>query len=372
MDSDSQDVIVYDVSLALDSFRPKDLVDKQNSTNLGKTYFTAYVRGLPSGKTCSLKNISDGTPYGSPLGNYATSQNIDASNLQNNENNFRLECTDMNPVIYTSLVNVKGQSGTLTGGGCFILSGNSSCDATYSWNTVNPHESTTTSVIKVATNEVINSGNSGNGTITIPYGSMDLKITNKVDGEMYAAPPFTNILETKTFTATCITGTVWTGTKCLSSLPDLRVFQNLTQTTGFVGNYIPLKSMIKNEVTCCHRTQRKYFSQLLSSINFKLISRHYGNYRFTDYRTRNFMNKLDSNTQALTQTNHVFYIPGTYHVRACADKKNRSTTPATDEVDESNEENNCGEGTQITIAPLPLVRLRLCLSRYPRSAQALP
>ena len=60
------------------------------------------------------------------------------------------------------------------------------------------------------------------------------------------------------------------------------------------------------------------------------------------------MSHLGSNTSSTTHQNYIFDTAGTYSVRACADKMNRTDAGL---VNESNENNNCGTWQTITVTP---------------------
>jgi len=61
------------------------------------------------------------------------------------------------------------------------------------------------------------------------------------------------------------------------------------------------------------------------------------------------MPALGKNSTAVTTTTHTFTTPGMYYIRACADKNDRNTTTVTDSVNESNENDNCGPWTTVTV-----------------------
>jgi hypothetical protein len=65
--------------------------------------------------------------------------------------------------------------------------------------------------------------------------------------------------------------------------------------------------------------------------------------------TSTVMQTLNGGASAVTTKNYTFTSTGTYNVRACADKSSSANTGT---VDESNENDNCGAWTLVTVSPL--------------------
>lgn len=231
------------VSLVLKSDQEKDLVKKSNNSNLGTTYLAVFVNDLPSG-SCTLKNVTNGTSIGAPFNNSPIFQypNPNVSNLQNDSNNFQLQCT--NPALNPPIVNVKAQSGTLTTVSCTIPSGSSQCSATGTWTTVNPQTNTPTilsasdgSITPVSLNGTTGTWNAtifGTGmAIGATSKTISLTTKNMVDGES-SGSSVENTLDTKAITVSCAPTTAWNGTICapIATVPTVTTVNPVTNITS--------------------------------------------------------------------------------------------------------------------------------------------
>ena len=95
-------------------------------------------------------------------------------------------------------------SGNLAASNCTISAGSSSCNSSLSWSTTNPES--TSGVTTTPSNTVVGVGNSGSTTYPVSYGTRTFYLYN--NGK---------ILDQKTATASCTTGTSWNGSQCVTT-----------------------------------------------------------------------------------------------------------------------------------------------------------
>ncbi|MFA5773454.1 MAG: CARDB domain-containing protein [Candidatus Paceibacterota bacterium] len=205
----------------------KNLVKKSSSdsSGIGTAYLVVNVSGLTSGG-CILKNNTDGTTYGTFYNNLSP-QPKNVSSLQNNSNDFQLDCTNSSsPTTKSAIQNVLAQSGTLAATyspACTISSGQGSCNIPMNWGTTNPKSGVTTTLTGGTS---VVSGNSGSNTnVTFSgsaisvggtSGTVTLTSKNKVDGENNGTS-VDNILASLPITVSCSqtpVATSWNGSVC--------------------------------------------------------------------------------------------------------------------------------------------------------------
>lgn len=98
-----------------------------------------------------------------------------------------------------------GTTGTLTATNCDIKKDESSCNSALTWTVTNPVGASNITSNTPSANTVITTGNSGtNFSVSVPYSSRTFFLNNN------SAP-----LASVTPTATCVSGTVWDGAKCM-------------------------------------------------------------------------------------------------------------------------------------------------------------
>jgi hypothetical protein len=81
---------------------------------------------------------------------------------------------------------------------------------------------------------------------------------------------------------------------------------------------------------------------------FQVASQAGGNGIVTDLPSST-MGALSAGGQDVASVTHTFNSYGTYSMRACADKVDRNTTTSNDNVNESNEGDNCGEWKDVAV-----------------------
>lgn len=221
----------FNVELTKLSTKIKNIVKANNFDPIGSAYLNVYISGIPSGKTCDLKNVSVPPPSNPIIESYSIDQNDHTVTVKDlkNENSFQIICNDSNNT-KSSIVPIKGQSGTLDSSNpsCTIASGASSCNLSALWTTVNPFTATNTEIKNFFNNiSTYVSGTSGNVSLSIPgnistgssFGTVLFKSFNKVDSETNNIPsPASNELDNLTVDVYCADGTLWNGTICAPSV----------------------------------------------------------------------------------------------------------------------------------------------------------
>lgn len=98
-----------------------------------------------------------------------------------------------------------GTIGTLTATNCDIKKDESSCNSALTWTVTNPVGTSNITSNTPSANTVITTGNSGtNFSVSVPYSSRTFFLNNN-------SVPLASV----TPTATCVSGTVWDGAKCM-------------------------------------------------------------------------------------------------------------------------------------------------------------
>jgi hypothetical protein len=98
-----------------------------------------------------------------------------------------------------------GTTGTLTATNCEIKKNENSCNSALTWSVTSPVGTSNITSNTPSANTVITTGNSGtNFSVSVPYSSRTFFLNNN------SAP-----LASVTPTATCVSGTVWDGAKCM-------------------------------------------------------------------------------------------------------------------------------------------------------------
>ncbi|MFZ3011655.1 MAG: hypothetical protein WA060_01495 [Minisyncoccia bacterium] len=101
-------------------------------------------------------------------------------------------------------------TGTLTASDCTIAQNASSCSSTVGWSTTNPVGTSNVTSNTPTPNFLIANGNSGALSVTVPYNSRTFFLNNN-----------SVTIATDTANATCVSGTVWDGSKCYAAPPSV-------------------------------------------------------------------------------------------------------------------------------------------------------
>ena len=99
---------------------------------------------------------------------------------------------------------------TLSASSCAIAAGASTCNVGLTWATTNPVATSAITSEWPSGNYTVATGNSGSVSAPVPYGSRNFYLYNS--GQLLAS---------KTATASCVTGTNWTGSVCQAPQPTL-------------------------------------------------------------------------------------------------------------------------------------------------------
>ncbi|MDP2424609.1 MAG: CARDB domain-containing protein, partial [Bacteroidales bacterium] len=175
-------------------------------------------------------------------------------------------------------------------------------------------------------------------------GSRNLESRNRVDGELTTASPVSNTLASLQITVSCATGSSWnsTNSKCEAiALPDL-TFENITPITAIVGVSTSYSATLSNTGNASTVNGFSNFFQVATSSG--------GGGTITDL-TSATTTALGSGLNRTINQSYTLNA-GTFSMRACADKTNRDDSGT---IPESNENNNCGEWTDIEVLPAPVV-----------------
>jgi len=137
-------------------------------------------------------------------------------------------------------------SGTLTPAtsNCVITSGQNSCNINFTWNTINP---VATSAVTSAGITVAN-GNSGSSSFAIPFGSKAFYLYNN-----------SILLDQKTVSASCASGTTWNGGTCQTSTTTTQTCQDLNANN--YGGTLPCTYQTTTQ-TCQDSSANNYHGAL--------------------------------------------------------------------------------------------------------------
>ncbi len=152
------------------------------------------------------------------------------------------------------------------------------------------------------------------------------------------------VTTTTTYTLTC-TGTGGTSTASATvtaTAPQSDLTAGaITPTTATAGTPVTLTATISNTGAASTGASFYNFIQVATAIN--------GGGTITDLASSS-MTTLASGANNTTSRSHTFSSAGTYSARACADKGNSASSGT---ITESNENNNCGAWTTVTVAAVP-------------------
>lgn len=135
--------------------------------------------------------------------NVTNNQPVDIGTVSDIINGLVVSTDDIISCIFYSKPG-PGPTGTLTAENCTIPIGASSCDTNLVWNTNNPINAVTPSVITTPTNITVATGNSGTKTYPVAFGSTNFYLYN--NGDPYLATAQANV--------TCAPGGTWNGLIC--------------------------------------------------------------------------------------------------------------------------------------------------------------
>src|SRR3989344_4436616 len=163
----------------------------------------------------------------------ATSGSVSTGPLSANTR-FTATCTNSgNGLSISDFVDVNvsaPMSGTLTGSGCTIASGGSSCTTNLSWGITNPEATPTAITASGMTNinvtNTLTTPQSGTQSVTVPYSSRIFYLYNNTKSLVPTSPSGAGI----TISATCTSGTSWNGSICAT------ITYPLTITTAGTGS----------------------------------------------------------------------------------------------------------------------------------------
>jgi hypothetical protein len=149
---------------------------------------------------------------------------------------------------------------------------------------------------------------------------------------------------------------VWTGAACVAGCTDTSALNHgeagaceyyvpkpdLTTDTAFPttamqGTSVSLSATVRNQGDASTGSSFNNFIQVATAAN--------GGGTITDLSSAS-MSTLAAGASAGTSQSYTFTAMGTYSLRACSDKSNRSSSGT---IDESNEGNNCGAWTNVTV-----------------------
>ncbi|MDO9254826.1 MAG: CARDB domain-containing protein [Bacteroidales bacterium] len=331
----------------------KNVVKKGSAGGEGSAYFEIEVSGLTSGG-CTLQNNGVNVD-GSASEVYESSAIIKkktVSNLTAADNDFQLNCLgSSSPLLESAIQKVKAQSGTLTlQADCGIPVGASSCtNVPISWSTVSPYSTTNyqsyppliTQVKKPAeiTGTSISSPmNTGSTTLTVPFNvsGVTYGMWNSIDKDLNMGAG-ENLLDTKTIKPYCIAST-WDAItkKCVALPPDLTITTAPTPTDAVVNT--TFTSSISNIGTG---------STGGSFNNIMRVSTTADGLSPTSLSPVGASSSLTLAAGGNTNTtsSYKFTTAGNYYVSFCAD----ADPLWNKKISESNEDNNCGPWTNITV-----------------------
>lgn len=233
----SQQVISNNISFnVIPAIAPN--ITTSNASNVTAT--TATLNGSVNGNNLSTSawfeygtnsnNLNNPTLKNS-YGTGAISYNYNIAGLtQNTTYYFRAVAQNSQGIVYgnilsfnTSIGTTLTMSGALTpaSSSCVIASGQNSCNISFSWSTTNPVG--TSAITSTAGTGTVATGNSGSSSFSIPFGTKIFYLYNNAI-----------LLDSKTITATCVSGTTWNGTSCqtqTASQPTVTISANPTSVS---------------------------------------------------------------------------------------------------------------------------------------------
>ena len=221
-------------------------------------------------------------------------------------------------------------SGTLTASTCTVASGANYCNTTITWSTSNTTFATVWDNVNAAARQ---GGTTDSFTDSIGYSTTR---------NYYLRNGSTNtgtLLAQTSVTPVCVSGTSWNGSTCatiVTARPDL-IAGTISPTTATVGTSLTLSATITNQGTASTGASFSNFMQVATAAN--------GAGTISNL-TAVTMSTLSAGSNSTSQRSHTFSSAGTYSVRACADK---STATDGGTITESNEGNNCGAWTNVTV-----------------------
>jgi len=237
-------------------------------------------------------------------------------------------------------------TGTLTPAkpSCMILSGQSSCSINFSW-TVTNREKTTTYIVTPPPPSPYNLVHSS--TLT---SEVKVPLVVKYNSETFYLVNNLKNLAQSTVTSYCEPGSTWNTTsgKCKNNnLPDLTAGV-ISPTLVSTMDTITFSTTITNQGNAS--TGGSFFN-LFQTVD-KLppsgipddndVSDALGTTSISPSLGAGVSKNISASSQYITPND-----PGTVYVRACADKKDKADTNGN--ISESNEKNNCGPWTLVTI-----------------------
>ncbi len=252
--------------------------------------------------------------------------------------------TPANTVSCSELKNI--MTGTLTPAkpSCMILSGQSNCSINFSW-TVTNREKTTTYIVTPPPPSPYNLVHSS--TLT---SEVKVPLVVKYNSETFYLVNNLKNLAQSTVTSYCEPGSIWDtiSGKCKSNnLPDLTAGV-ISPTLVSTMDTITFSTTITNQGNVS--TGGSFFN-LFQTVD-KLppsgipddndVSDALGTTSISPSLGAGVSKNISASSQYITPNN-----PGTIYVRACADKKDKADTNGN--ISESNEKNNCGPWTLVTI-----------------------
>ncbi len=221
-------------------------------------------------------------------------------------------------------------SGTLTSDApsCVIQSGQSSCNVTLTWGTTNPQGvssvTSPTDSTGASVSTRVGTGDSGSQLVSIPYPGRTFFLYNNTKSLVPTSESPTG------------SGLRITATNSAPSAPDL-IAATVSPTAANTGVSTTFSATITNQGTAATGTSFYNFFQKATGSG--------GTGTVTDL-TATQMSALAAGGTGTASVSTSFPPAGTYSMRACADKSSSSNTGT---ITESNENNNCGPWTDITV-----------------------
>src|SRR3990167_6776929 len=215
---------------------------------------------------------------------------------------------------------------------CSIPAGSNSCSVTLTW-TTNP--STATAQIVDSLGTIFGTGASGSKTIAIFYTSSPKTFYLKNNSITLAQT---------TATASCDPSTSsWDSTTSTckpipAPKPDLTIRDPITPTTAIAGSSKTFSANIINISDVSTSGPITHLFQFDNDIDHNAVN-----------ATRTATSSdIIANGTVVVSTPYTFSLAGDRYARACADKRDALDTNGT--IPESDEDNNCGPWTKITVA----------------------
>ncbi|MFA6301028.1 MAG: CARDB domain-containing protein [Candidatus Paceibacterota bacterium] len=293
------------------------------------------------------------------------------NNLATGLNTFSLVCKNTigsgAAASASAEVMTTAMSGAINATNCVIDPGKSSCLTNLTWNTIYPvavSAVTTPSSVTVAT---------GNSDLTIITGAKTYPVTGvspNGNGTRYFYLYNNNkLLAQTTADASCPATAPWdiSSEKCVYSAPGPDLTASISTPNAAVKN-IPLtfQATISNIGTLSTGKSFSNFFQVASVPASVVETLPVGDSRISD-QAATPMTTLVAGAHNTTTIFHTFSSPGTYSVRACADK---TSSVGGGVITEPNENNNCGPWRDVTVTLTPA--LSCSLTAIPASSMTAP